>query len=80
MKNKQKKGIHPLLPLYQTLGNIVEDLKKSDLSGTNSQKVNLNIGILSHDMNLARKSGVSDLKKKFTTKLGGIQVTGMGNC
>lgn len=80
LKNKQKKGIHPLLPLYQTLGNIVEDLKKSDLSGTNSQKVNLNIGILSHDMNLARKSGVSDLKKKFTTKLGGIQVTGMGNC
>ncbi len=82
--DRRHNTIHSLLALYQTLGNIVQRLKSYEQSNSTSDlktKVeNVHLGIMSHDMNLARKTGVRDLKKKFTTRLGGICVTSLGSC
>ena len=76
--SKQKRGknrvdIHPLLPLYQSFGIMIKELMnghKSDI---------IDVGILAHEIDLARKTGVPDLKKEFTTCHGGISITALGN-
>lgn len=75
IKEKKHKGGHPLLPLYQTFGNEVmkvQELKeKADMA--------VNIGLIAHDVDLARKTGIADLKSLFTTHHGGISVVAMSD-
>jgi 23S rRNA G2445 N2-methylase RlmL len=84
VNGRKQNTIHPLLPLYQTLGNIVHGLKSYEKSNSNcdyeTKVENVHLGIISHDIDLARRTGVPDLKKKFTTRLGGIHVTALGSC
>ena len=83
---KSSKGygnIHPLLPLYQTIGNLVEGMNRSDgniIDNDTDNNREVNVGILAHEIDLARKTGISDMKSLFTTRHGGISVTALGNC
>ncbi len=62
--SREGKKIHPLLPLYQTLGKMDEHA--------------LDYGIVAHDVSLSRKSGVHGLSALFTTKHGGLTVCALG--
>jgi putative N6-adenine-specific DNA methylase len=71
---------HPLLPLYQTLGNMVEKCSKSDKNNNDKHhKREVNVGILAHETKLARKTGIPNLQSLFTTRHGGISVTALGS-
>ncbi len=63
-RSREGKRIHPLLPLYQTLGKM------------DSHAVDY--GIVAHDVSLARKSGVHGLSALFTTQHGGLTVCALG--
>jgi putative N6-adenine-specific DNA methylase len=64
-KKKPKRNIHPLLSLYQTLGRC-----------SNGAASDVNFGIIAHDVNLARQTGVK-MKSQFTTRHGGLSVTAL---
>jgi 23S rRNA G2445 N2-methylase RlmL len=57
---------HPLLPLYQTLGKLLS---------LNQYPV----CILAHDVILARRTGIPNLKILFTTQHGGLTVSALSN-
>ena len=62
--NPRNKNIHPLLPLYQTLGKLISAM-------------NYDACILAHDVILARRTGILNLKVAFTTKHGGLSVSAL---
>jgi putative N6-adenine-specific DNA methylase len=62
--SRKKKYIHPLLPLYQTLGKLINVM-------------NYNACILAHDITLARRTGIPHLTVAFTTKHGGLSVSAL---
>jgi putative N6-adenine-specific DNA methylase len=64
-----KRDIHPLLPLYQTLGGRMGRLMEA--------KPGAGITMLSHDPKLARKMGLPDMSVAFSTHHGGIDVSAM---
>ena len=64
----KSKGINPLLPLYQTLGQ-----KTGRLPG------NVDLTILAQDVSLARRTGIADLKLQFASKHGGLNVFALGS-
>jgi len=59
-----KKNIHPLLPLYQTMGKLVSSM-------------NYDACVLAHDVGLARRTAIPHLKVAFTTKHGGLSVSAL---
>lgn len=61
--SKVQQKVHALLPLYQTIGNIV------------NSNDSVRLGLIVHDISLARKTGVKDLKTMFTTQHGGLTVS-----
>ena len=61
-----REGISPLLPLYQTLGMCWKQLTPQ-----------ASFGIIAHDVNLARKTGVINLSPIFTSQHGGLSVTAL---
>jgi putative N6-adenine-specific DNA methylase len=65
-KKMQKRKIHPLLSLYQTLGRC-----------SNGTSPRANFGIIANDVNLARQTGVENLTSLFTTLHGGLSVTAL---
>lgn len=62
-RSKSRDRIRSLLPLYQTIGNIVNN------------RDNIHLGMMVHDILLARKTGVKNGKSLFTTKHGGLTVS-----
>jgi putative N6-adenine-specific DNA methylase len=62
-QSKSSDRIRSLLPLYQTIGNIVNN------------RDNIHLGMMVHDILLARKTGVKNGKSLFTTKHGGLTVS-----
>lgn len=62
--SNKKKNIHPLLPLYQTLGKLVNAM-------------NYDACIMAHDVSLARRTGIPHLAVAFTTKHGGLSVSAL---
>jgi putative N6-adenine-specific DNA methylase len=70
IKGKDAKNyMHPLLPLYQTLGGRMSQLMEV--------KPGAGITVLAHDLKLARKMGLSDMRVAFSTHHGGIDVSAM---
>ena len=71
-KGRNNMHDHPLLPLYQSFGHVIHNL-------SSAMGIPIDVGILSHDIRLARKSGVPNLKTHFKTRHGGVPVTALGN-
>lgn len=65
-QSKSSERVRNLLPLYQTIGNIVK------------HRENIHLGMTVHDILLARKTGVTSIKTLFTTKHGGLTISAMG--
>ena len=64
-----KRDIHPLLPLYQTLGGRMSKLIEA--------KPGAAITVLAHDLKLARRMGLPSIHVAFSTHHGGIDVSAM---
>jgi putative N6-adenine-specific DNA methylase len=75
IKGKEGKGkdsrrdIHPLLPLYQTLGGRMNKLMEA--------KKGAAITVIAHDLKLARRMGLKCMRVAFSTDHGGINVAAM---
>lgn len=68
ISNGRNNFIHPLLPLYQTLG-------KYPQRGASSGRRTVQLSLIAHDFRLARKTGIDDpLKLLFATSHGGLNV------
>jgi putative N6-adenine-specific DNA methylase len=64
--SKSSERVDKLLPLYQTIGNIVK------------HRGDVHLGMTVHDILLARKTGIPSAKTLFTTKHGGLTVSAVG--
>ena len=57
-----------LWPLYQTLGNVIQKF---------GHQKTVRAVLLSHDLRLARKTGLEELRVQFTTDHGGLKVSAL---
>jgi putative N6-adenine-specific DNA methylase len=67
-REKTTRRFDELLPLYQTLGNKISGMKG-----------NVGAAVLTNNVDLARRTGLKDVKALFSTQHGGLPVAAMGS-
>ena len=78
-RGKRNNSINPLLPLYQSFGNAVKGLSTSHKTAK-EKNLHIDVGIIAHDIDLVRRTGIADLRSLFTTRHGGLNITSIANC